>query len=314
MLRTLDVGTSTRQITSMAPRFAGQRLLVALVCMLGACGGKERGKADSASSLPPVFPAGPAANKGWNPDAGPVMIVSAGGNTDTVAVILPEATDSTLGSLQGVSPLRPGITFDLFGRAGKIASTIAASPLTQTDSAEDCNSWPLARLQSPRANWQVGFVSGHVQPIALDSIEAMPAGDSSALAVSLAQTAATLPAASDPTFRGLPFRVRSAYRYRLDTLDVVIADVVRTLNEEASPRVEHLLIVGESRTGRVGIRCRLLQEPQALGIDAGHGDSDGGTHRRGKATRGRHQHRVRRGWKARSDRANCSRRMARDME
>ena len=236
----------------MASRFAAQRLLVALVCVLGACRGKERGVADSASSLPPVFPAGPAANKGWDPDAGPVMIVSAGGNTDTVAVILPEATDSTLGSLQNVSPVTSGVTFDLFGRAGRIASAIAASPLAQTDSAEDCNSWPLARLQSRRANWQVGFVSGHVQAIALDSIEAMPAGDSSALAVSLAQTAATLPAASEPTFRGLPFRVRSAYRFRLDTIDVVIADVVRTVNEEANPRVEHLLIVGEKPHGASG--------------------------------------------------------------
>ena len=226
--------------------------MVALVCTVGACRGKERGTADSANSLPPVFPTGPAANKGWDPDAGPVMIVSAGGNTDTVAVILPEATDSTLGSLQNVSPVTSGVTFDLFGRAGKIASAIAASPLAQTDSAEDCNSWPLARLQSPRANWQVGFVSGRVQAIALDSIEAMPAGDSSALAVSLAQTAATLPAASDPTFRGLPFRVRSAYRFRLDTIEVVIADVVRMVNEEANPRVEHLLIVGEKPHGASG--------------------------------------------------------------
>jgi len=79
----------------------------------------------------------------------------------------------------------------------------------------------------------------------LDSIEAMPSGDSAALAASVAQTAATLPIASDPTFRGLPFRVRSAYTFRLDSVDVVIADVVRSVNEEANPRLEHLLIIGE---------------------------------------------------------------------
>jgi len=70
--------------------------------------------------------------------------------------------------------------------------------------------------------------------------------------VALAQTAATLPVASDPTFRGLPFRVRSAYRFQLDTVDVVIADVVRTVNEEANPRVEHLLIIGERHHGASG--------------------------------------------------------------
>jgi hypothetical protein len=230
----------------MTPRLAAQCFLLALGCIMGGCRGKEATRADSASSLPPVFPSGPP-NTGWNSGAGPVMIVSAGGNTDTIAVILPEATDSTIESVQSVSAPVSGLTFDLFGRAGKIASRIAASPLPQTDSTQECYSWPLARLQSPHANWQVGFASGHVEPIVLDSIEGMPAADSSALAVSLAQTAATLPVASDPTFRGLPFRVRSAYRFRLDTVDVVIADVVRSVNEEANPRVEHLLIIGERR-------------------------------------------------------------------
>ena len=115
------------------------------------------------------------------------MIVSAGGNTDTVAVILPDATDSTIESLQNSSAPVSGLTFDLFGRAGKTASAIAASPLPATDSTQECYSWPLARLQAPHANWQIGFVSGRVQPITLDSIEGMPAPDSAALAVSLAQ-------------------------------------------------------------------------------------------------------------------------------
>jgi hypothetical protein len=48
-------------------------------------------------------------------------------------------------------------------------------------------------------------------------------------------------------FRGLPFRVRSAYTFRLDSVDVVIADIVRTVNEEASPKVEHLFIIAERR-------------------------------------------------------------------
>jgi hypothetical protein len=64
--------------------------------------------------------------------------------------------------------------------------------------------------------------------------------------------AATLPIVSDPTFRGLPFRVRSAYTFRLDSIDVVIADVVRSVNEEANPRLEHLLIIGERPAGARG--------------------------------------------------------------
>jgi hypothetical protein len=100
--------------------------------------------------------------------------------------------------------------------------------------------------------WRIGFATGHVQAIKLDSIEAMPSSDSASLAASLAQTAATLPIASDPTFRGLPFRVRSAYTFRLDSVDIVIADVVRSVNEEANPRLEHLLIIGERPAGTTG--------------------------------------------------------------
>ncbi len=236
----------------MTPRFAGWRVSVALAGMVIACRGSERSSADSSNSLPPVYPSGPAANTNWNPDAGPVMIVSSGNGNDTVGVVLPEATDSTIESLRAITPPVSGLTFDLFGRGGKTASSIAALPIPQVDTASECYSWPIARLRSSRGNWQVGFVSGHVRPIQIDSIEAMQSVDSAALAVSLAQTAATLRVAADPGFRGLPFRVRSAYTFALDTTDVVVADVVRTVNEEANPRVEHLLIFGERPHGVSG--------------------------------------------------------------
>lgn len=174
-----------------------------------------------------------------------MMITSVGGSSDSVAVVLPEATDSTIATLQGLSPPISGLKFDLFGRGGKVGLAISASPLPPVDPKQECDSWPLAKLQSPRANWRVGFASGHVQAIKVDSIEAMSSSDSAALAVSLAQAAAMLPVASDPTFRGLPFRVRSAYTFRLDSVDVVIADVVRSVNEEATPKLEHMLIIGE---------------------------------------------------------------------
>jgi len=80
----------------------------------------------------------------------------------------------------------------------------------------------------------------------------MLSADSAGLAASLAQMAATLPVVSDPTFRGLPFRVRSVYTFRLDSIDVIIADIVRSVNEEANPRVEHLLIIGERPVGTKG--------------------------------------------------------------
>ena len=234
----------------MLLRPAGWCVSIALICVSVGCRGNERGRPDSAQSLPPVYPSAP--NTNWNPDAGPLMIVADRSNSDTIGVVLPEATDSTIESLQSIAPPVAGLTFDLFGRGGKAASSVPVTPISFTDSTQDCYSWPMARLRSPRGNWRVGFVAGRVQPIQLDSIDAMTSADSAALAVSLAQAAATLPVATDPAFRGLPFRVRSAYRFRLDTVDVVIADVVRAVNEEANPRVEHLLIFGERPRGSTG--------------------------------------------------------------
>jgi len=226
------------------------RLLCAelLMLVLLACG--DRGAGDSArETLPPVFPLGPASNTNWDTDAGPVMLVSTGNSKDSAAVILPEITDSTIAMVQGNAAPITGLVFDLFGRGGKLESSRAVALLGSVDSTQECDAWPVAGVRAATAGWRVGFAKGHVQPIALDSIEAMSSIDSAALAASLAQTAATQPIASDPTFRGLPFRVRSAFTYRLDSVDVVIADIVRSVNEEANPRLEHLLIIGERPTG-----------------------------------------------------------------
>jgi hypothetical protein len=237
----------------MILRAAGLSLPVLLVISIAACRDKGRDAADSArASLPAVYPANPLGNTNWDVDAGPVMILSRANNGDSVAVVLPEATDSTIESLQGISPQISGVTFDLFGRGGRVASSVGISLLPPVDVRQECDSWPLAKLRSAHSNWRVGFASGHVRAIVLDSIESMPSADSAGLAVSLAQMAATLPVVSDPTFRGLLFRVRSAYTFQLDSIDVIIADVVRSVNEEANPRVEHILIIGERPVGAKG--------------------------------------------------------------
>lgn len=184
------------------------------------------------------------------------MLISTGNGTDSAAAILPEITDSTIALVQGGAAPVAGLVFDLFGRGGKVGSSTAVTASGSVHITQECNAWPVAIVRASKTGWRVGFARGHTQPIKLDSIEAMPSTDSAALAASLAQTAATLPITSDPTFRGLPFRVRSAYTFRLDSVDVVIADIVRSVNEEANPRLEHLLIIGErlaATTGRYNV-------------------------------------------------------------
>src|SRR5437868_14612531 len=108
----LDVQTGTGQIIPMMLRPSA--LCVMLICAgAGAgCRGNERGGADSTQVLPPVFQSGPL-NTGWNSEAGPLMIVSSGGS-DIVGVVLPEATDCTIGMLDKLAALVAGFALDLF--------------------------------------------------------------------------------------------------------------------------------------------------------------------------------------------------------
>lgn len=224
--------------------------VIVLLVVVDACDDRSRSIADSVRALPPVYPGAPTANTGWNPEAGPVMIAPFDNSADTVAVIVPEATDSTVAIVETMNAPVTGLAFDLFGRAGKTASAIRSTPLPALDTSKlDCYGWPLARLLAKQAGWSVGFSSGRSVAIPLDSIEAMRGSDSASFAASLTRAAATLSSAADPTFRGLPFRVRSAFTFRIDSVEVAVADIIRAVNEEANPRVEHIMIVGERPIG-----------------------------------------------------------------
>jgi hypothetical protein len=161
-------------------------------------------------------------------------------------------SDSTIAFLHGTKPQLNGVSVDLFGRSGKIASSETFTVVSPVDSSEGCFTWPAAKLKTQKTGWSVGFASGHVDALPLDSIEAMSSVDSAALAALLAQNASTLPVTADPAFRGLPFRVRSAYTFRLDSVAGVVADVIRSVNEEATPRLEHLLFIGEKPASSPG--------------------------------------------------------------
>jgi hypothetical protein len=173
------------------------------------------------------------------------MLVSAGNVDDSAAIILPDVTDSTITALHGTTPSVSGVTVDVFGRSGRIDSAATFSTVSGVDTTEGCYTWPVVRMNSVHPGWRVAFASGHVTAVKLDSIEALASADSATLAASLTQSASALPVTSDPAFRGFPFRIRSAYRLRFDSVDAVIADVIRSVNEEANPRLEHLLLIGE---------------------------------------------------------------------
>ena len=227
-------------------------MIFPLVFALGCRDSSRKDSGLSRGSLPPVFSLGPVSSTNWNVNAGPVMLVAAGSGSDSAAVVLPEVTDSTVEEVQGIAPSLTGLVFDLFGRSANVDSSTVVTLTTTVNAQRDCNTWPAAKVQSAHTSWRVGLLRGKVKVVALDSIESVSSADSAALVASLAQSAATLSVSADPVFRRLPFRVRSAYTFRLDSVEVVIADIVRSLNEEANPRIEDIFLIGERPIGTKG--------------------------------------------------------------
>lgn len=166
------------------------------------------------------------------------------GDGDSVGFVLPQATDSSL-PFQELNAPQPDLTVDLLGRAGMIASGVVVSPVTRTAMAGECRSWPVGRIRPAHSGWRVGFPTGRVIAIPLDSIEGMSSVDSASLVNAITENVATRSSTSDSDFRGLPFRVRSAHTFRTDSIAGVVADVVRSVNEEANPRLEHLFVIAE---------------------------------------------------------------------
>jgi hypothetical protein len=187
----------------------------------------------------------------WDSTAGPALFVA--GPTPTEAlVIAPRSGDSTAVDSTGFNlALVRAIQVDLFGGgkrlgAARIGATVGT---TRTDS---CRTWPTARLQlasgdtTAARGWTVGFEAGHATEVLVDSIEGMTTADSAQLAADIARIASALPGDTSATFRGLPFVVNKAWRAHVPgEPDVLVAVVVRNVNQEANPRQERILLIAE---------------------------------------------------------------------
>ena len=140
---------------------------------------------------------------------------------------------------------------DLFSRRGLAGAAVLASAAAGNFTGT-CTAWPTATVttaEGPPPDWSVGFQSGHATALPMDSMMGLPSADSARRAAAIARAASALPDDTAAAFRGLPFAVRDAHQFILPSGDTVLAaEVVRRLNQEASPQEEHLLIVLERDT------------------------------------------------------------------
>lgn len=191
---------------------------------------------------------------GWDSVAGS-FIVMPGSDSIDAAIVLPGLTDSLLSStkhfeLNGLE----NTALDLFSLQGFIGSSIlhVSSQLAET---ADCLTWPEGRLTGGvPAQWRVGFEAGRTRGIEVVPIDAMHGRDSTTLIADVLEAASHLPQGGDAVFKGIPFSVRNAYRLVVPEPAVIVAEVVRKINEEANPREEHVLVVAERRSGAGGYR------------------------------------------------------------
>ena len=191
----------------------------------------------------------------WDTSAGPVMFVR--GNTTAEAyVVFPTITDSTPSdAVHFDSALARNTTVELFQRAGGGDVARVGTMAGGEWDADQCIEWPAAKLQTTAntdatTGWTVAFLKGRAKALALDTLDALPHADSAKLAADITRLVSTVPNDTARTFRGIPYSVRTMYRFTPTAgIEAVVADVVRTLNQEANPLEEHTLVVGERPAG-----------------------------------------------------------------
>ena len=179
------------------------------------------------------------------------------GNTTSEAyVVFPTVTDSTPSdAVHFDSALARNTMVELFQRSGGGDAAHVGAMAGGEWNADQCIEWPAAKLQSAThtdatPGWTVAFIKGRAKALSLDTVESMPHADSAKLAADITRLVSTVPNDTARTFRGIPFSVRTAYRFApVAGVEAVVADVVRTLNQEANPLEEHTLIVGERAAG-----------------------------------------------------------------
>ncbi len=220
------------------------------IAVVAACGGeKPRVNPDSASvTNARQTVTGLTSATGWDSAAGSFMIIPGSDSIDA-AIVLPGLTDSLLSSTKHfeLSGLE-NTAIDLFSLRGFIGGSILHVS-SQSSEAVGCLAWPEGRLAGVvPAEWRVGLEAGRASGIKATPINAMQGRDSATLVTDVLDAASHLPQGGDAVFKGIPFSVRGAYRLVVPESSVIVAEVVRKINEEANPREEHVLVIAERQS------------------------------------------------------------------
>lgn len=221
-------------------RVAGRAAV--MIAAIGATTACDRSKApppiDSATpkSAAGIDSSTPASASTWNPDIGPVLLISA--STPTEAVVLLPGDSASRARLASIP--RPALA-TLLSRAG----TVQDADVPAVADSGVCAVATITGSPPPRP-WNVGFIGGVVAPLAVDSTESLNHADSLPIVTWMNRLASGLANDSAGRFVGLPFVVRTIWRFNLtDGTQVVAANLWRQINQEATPLQEHTFLLAE---------------------------------------------------------------------
>ena len=140
--------------------------------------------------------------------------------------------------------------------AGESTTLIARDGGTQTARVQGrveahgdaCAGYPAWRVSTSGSvgPWAFGLIGADVRPIRLDSLASLTRADSARLTAQATRLASMLPTGGGgDRFQGLPFAVRALWRFPVSGGEVIIAGLMRQINQEAQPLEERTMIVAE---------------------------------------------------------------------
>jgi hypothetical protein len=203
---------------------------VAAAC-LGACGRDVRPGADTTGARVSM-PDSLQVSGTWPGELGATLIVPS--DTESLAVVLYPVREI------GRTVTDSGVA--LVSSGGDIVRRRVGLSVEDT---LHCGDAPLARLaRTTPPTWAVGIESG-AAPLRVDSMDTMGDADSTPYSAELLRLASSIGAQRTSRFTGLPFTIATVRRFMIAGREVVVAQVVRRLNQEAEPLEERSLVVAE---------------------------------------------------------------------
>lgn len=223
---------------------------ILLVAALAACRGEQpaRGNDTAVIGTPPLTVPESAAVPSitWDTTAGLFFALATDAPTSALLIDARYAAGDALDTLR-LGPAVDALQLELFSGGDSVGT---ARVIAATVSTAQCAGWPHIELAGVDPGgtihtWRVAFPPGRITPLPWDSLPRLSPADSARLTVGIARAASRVEGDTAVAFRGRPYVIRQANRIGPDH-QFVFAEVARTVQQEANPLLEQLVLVLES--------------------------------------------------------------------